>query len=112
MVITMQEISGRHPVYTPNFPIENPVFGIKHGPYQPIPEALKAQYTEKHAAEAEPKISQEQLHDNLESEWQYDQHSEAVMTALEEQIITPAHAAYMLKVLRPWWIGLRQPRSD
>lgn len=83
--------------------------GIAHGPYRNAPESLKEMYVESRERRGvDPNVSNDQLASDVESEWQYDQHSAAVMDALESGRITSEHAIYMLdKVLRPWFIGRR-----
>jgi hypothetical protein len=84
--------------------------GIAHGPYRAAPSGIVDLYMTRHQSrpDFEPTVSDEQKRADIESEWQYDQHSAAVMEALEAGRITHVHAYYMLeKVLRPWFIGRR-----
>jgi hypothetical protein len=90
-------------------PLNNLASNIFHGPYPAAPQELINHYIETRDIRLVPgSTSDEQLITDTESEWQYDQHANAVMEALEADSITSEHALYMLeKVLRPWFIGRR-----
>ena len=89
--------------------IENLARGIAHGPYPDAPQELIEHYIDnRDVHKVALSTSNEQLIADVRSSWQYDQHSSAVMDALEEGTITPIHAVHMLStVLRPWYIGTR-----
>jgi hypothetical protein len=96
----------------PAVPYDSLASGIEHGPYLAAPEELVDQYLKRHQSrpESEVGVSDEQKRADIESEWQYDQHSAAVMEALENGRINYLHAHFMLdRVLRPWFIGRRNP---
>lgn len=85
------------------------ITGVQYGPYPAAPEELVEQYI---ASRFERNVSlfmtNEQIAEDVQSEWQYDQHSAAVEAASERGDITPGEAIHMLeKVLRPWFIGRR-----
>jgi hypothetical protein len=90
-------------------PLGNLASNIFHGPYPAAPESVINHYLETRDERLVPESTDdEQLIADTESEWQYDQHTAAVMDALENDRITSEHALYMLdKVLRPWFIGQR-----
>lgn len=95
-------------------PYDSLAEGIQHGPHPAAPEGLVAHYIAYHHEhpELEPTVSDAQKRADVESEWQYDQHSAAVMEALDHDRISPQHANFMLdKVLRPWFIGRRNPND-
>jgi len=99
---------------SPNPPYNSLASGIAHGPYRAAPPEIVDLYMTRHhnQPEFEPTVNDEQKQADIESEWQYDQHSAAVMEALETGRITHVHAYYMLeKVLRPWFIGRRLPNE-
>lgn len=96
--------------HSTSVPYDNLAAGIAHGPYPAAPTEIVDLYMAHHHAhpELEPTVSDEQKRADIESEWQYDQHSAAVMDAMEAGRITHVHAYIMLeKVLRPWFIGRR-----
>lgn len=98
--------------YSTSVPYDNLAAGIAHGPYPAAPAELVDLYMTRHheQPELEPTVSDEQKLADIESEWQYDQHSAAVMEAMAAGRITHVHAYLMLeKVLRPWFIGRRLP---
>lgn len=99
----------RHSDRYAKIPLENLASNIFHGPYPAAPETLITHYLESRDERLVPEsTSDEQLIADTESEWQYDQHSAAVINALADGQITSEHALYMLdKVLRPWFIGQR-----
>lgn len=90
-------------------PVHNLASGIEHGPYEAMPQEQLNHYIELREISAiRLRVPLKQYIEDTESEWQYDQHSEAVMRALDAERITPEHANYMIdKVLRPWFIGMR-----
>lgn len=92
-------------------PFQSLAEGIHHGPYPAAPSELVEHYVAARAnATYEDSRSDEQFRADIESEWQYDQHCAAVETASENGRITPEHAIFMIdKVLRPWFIGRRNP---
>lgn len=89
--------------------IENVARGIAHGPYPDAPPELIEQYVnDRQVNGVSETTSDEQLIEDTRSSWQYDQHSAAVMDALDKGDITPTHALHMLEtVLRPWYVGTR-----
>jgi len=103
---------NNHSETPPTIPYDSLASGITHGPYQAAPRGIVDLYLTRHQSrpEFEPTVSDEQKQADIESEWQYDQHSAAVMEAFEAGRITHVHAYYMLeKVLRPWFVGRRHP---
>jgi hypothetical protein len=86
--------------------------GIQHGPYPAAKQEYIDLYLRRHLdyPELEPTLSAEQKRADIESENQYDLHADSVMEALENNRISADHAYYMQeKVLRPWFIGRRNP---
>lgn len=84
--------------------------GIMHGPFPAAPEELLEKYIierNEHGFDAE--LSETQLIADIQSEWQYDQHCEAVENALNDGRINQEQALYFTDtVLRPYWIGHRK----
>ncbi len=85
--------------------------GVMHGPYPAAPEELMLHYiSNRDTFGFDPSFTDEQLAADIESEWQYDQHSEAVMEAWQAGRISQIAASKLIDVvLRPWWIGHRNP---
>lgn len=85
--------------------------GIAHGPYQNLPiDMLDVYLSDPERYGAPIDMTLEQFIADRESEWQYDQHSQAVVEASQTRRISPAVESYFLKiVLRSWWIGGRRP---
>lgn len=85
--------------------------GVMHGPYPAAPEELVAHYlSNRDIIGFDPSCSDEQLAADIQSEYQYDQHCDAVMEALQAKRINEIAASKLIDiVLRPWWIGHRNP---
>lgn len=90
-------------------PYDDLARGIDHGPYEAAPQEIIDHYIKMRETFAPfGRVPVEHFIKDIESEWQYDQHSAAVMGALEARRIKADHAIYMLdRVLRPWFIGQR-----
>ncbi len=79
-----------------------------HGPYPSMPQDMVELYQVRYVEGMNNEISPEQFMADRESEWQHDQHSEAVMVALAEGRINQKQAQYIIEtVLRPYWVGHR-----
>lgn len=79
-----------------------------HGPYLHMPQEMAGLYQARYAEGMNNEISLEQFMADRESEWQYDQHAEAVVAAESEGRINQKQALYLIEtVLRPYWIGHR-----
>jgi hypothetical protein len=96
-------------IFPKGIPYKSLAAGIQHGPYADIPEQLLEHYlASREQMGVSTNLPDEQLRADTQSEWQYDQHSAAVMDALEADRISAEHAMYMLeRVLRPWFVGRR-----
>lgn len=86
---------------------------IQHGPYEAAPLEMIFHYlTTRHhrPISVHPATTSEKLATDIESEWQYTQHAEAVHEAMEAGRISSDQAIFMEDVvLRPWFIGVSLP---
>lgn len=95
------------------FPNQKPplsVEGVMHGPYPDIPADMLKRYVETRELRGFPMDqSEEQFIADRQTEWQYDQHLEALLTALEAGRIAVRAFERLEHNIRPWWIGWRNP---
>lgn len=84
---------------------------VMHGPYRAMPEELVDQYLEhRERFRIDLEMSTEEYTANLQSDWQYRQHREAVDEAKAEGRLTADQACYMLsKTLLPWHVHVSAP---
>ncbi|CAN5188753.1 hypothetical protein BH09PAT3_BH09PAT3_0220 [soil metagenome] len=84
--------------------------GIMHGPYEAMPAEMLTLYTsDPERFGAYPDMPLDQFIHDRESEWQWDQHSQAVAEACDAGRIDRATASiYIEKLLRPWFVYFRR----
>jgi hypothetical protein len=83
--------------------------GVIHGPYFRMPPEMVDLYQTRYAEGMNNEISLERFMADRESEWQCDQHSEAVEAARLAGRIDQRQALHLVEtVLRPYWVGHRR----
>ena len=81
-----------------------------HGPYPNIPAAMLKKYLGDRATLGFPDDQTEaEFIRDRESEWQADQHEEALLEAFGAGRLTDKEFAWLQDNIRPWFIGWRNP---
>lgn len=84
--------------------------GVMHGPYENIPADMILHYLATRLERSFPADqTQAQFIADRESEWQYDQHAEAIAAAAIASTIDKYAESRLLDNLEPWFIGWRNP---